>query len=65
MTQQYKNLEQQCVGDGLTIYLRETYPDVQLRHYGSPATIRWEEHGMKPQNLSGYFDNQSHYTKLA
>ena len=65
MGKQYKNLEQQCVGDGLTIYLRETYPDAQLRHYGSPATIRWEEYGMEPQNLSGYFDNQSHYTKLA
>jgi len=65
MSEQYKNREQEAIGDGLTIYLRETYPDIQLRHYGSPATIQWGECNMEEQDLTPYYDNQWHYTKQA
>ena len=61
----YKNNEQVAVGDGLTIYLRETYPDIPLRHYGSPATIQWSECDMKQQDLTPYYNNQWYYTKQA
>lgn len=65
MSQQYKNKEQEAIGDGLTIYLRETYPNSPLRHYGSPATIQWGECDMEEQDLSPYYNNQWHYTKQA
>ena len=65
MGQQYKNEEQMAIGDGLTIYLRETYPDAPLRHYGSPSTIRWGECNMEEQDLTPYYKNQWHYTKQA
>ncbi len=63
MGQQYKNEEQMAIGDGLTIYLRETYPDAPLRHYGSPSTIQWGECNMEEQDLTPYYKNQWHYTK--
>ena len=65
MGQQYKNKEQEAVGDGLTIYLRETYPHIPLKHYGSPSTIQWGECNMEEQDLTPYYDNQWHYTKQA
>ena len=65
MGKQYKNIEQVAVGDGLTIYLRETYPDSPLRHYGSPATIQWSECDMEEQDLTPYYNNQWYYTKQA
>ena len=65
MNKQYKNKEQEAVGDGLTIYLRETYPHISLKHYGSPATIQWGECNMEEQDLTPYYDNQWHYTKQA
>ena len=61
----YKNNEQVAVGDGLTIYLRETYPDIPLRHYGSPATIQWSECDMEEQDLTPYYNNHLYYTKQA
>ena len=63
MAKIYKNQEQMAVGDGLTIYLRETYPNVQLRHYGSPSTIQWGECDMEEQDLTPYYNNQWYYTK--
>ena len=65
MSQQYKNKEQEAIGDGLTIYLRETYPDIPLRHYGSPATIQWSECDMEEQDLTPYYNNHLYYTKQA
>ena len=65
MGKQYKNKEQVALGDGLTIYLRETYPDKPLRHYGSPATIQWSECGMEKQDLTPYHNNHWYYTKQA
>ena len=65
MSEQYKNKEQEAVGDGLTIYLRETYPHIPLKHYGSPATIQWGECNMEEQDLTPYYDNQWYYTKQA
>ena len=65
MAKLYKSDEQMAIGDGLTIYLRETYPDAPLRHYGSPSTIQWGEFDMVEQDLTPYFDNQLYYTKQA
>ena len=63
MAKIYKNQEQMAVGDGLTIYLRETYPNVQLKHHGSPSTIQWGECDMEEQDLTPYYNNQWYYTK--
>jgi len=65
MSQQYKSDEQMAIGDGLTIYLRETYPNSLLRHYGTPASIQWGECNMEEQDLTPYYNNQWHYTKQA
>ena len=65
MSKQYKNDEQMAIGDGLTIYLRETYPNSLLRHYGTPASIQWGECNMEEQDLTPYYNNQWHYTKQA
>lgn len=54
-----------AIGDGLTIYLREKYPNASLKHFGSPQTIRWNECDMEEQDLTPYYQNQWYYTKQA
>tara|TARA_B100000963_G_scaffold172838_1_gene150351 strand:+ start:495 stop:965 length:471 start_codon:yes stop_codon:yes gene_type:complete len=65
MSKLYKNQEQMAIGDGLTIYLREKYPNASLKHFGSPQTIRWNECDMEEQDLTPYYQNQWYYTKQA
>ena len=65
MSKLYNNQEQMAIGDGLTIYLREKYPNAPLKHFGSPQTIRWNECNMEEQDLTSYYENQWYYTKQA
>ena len=65
MAKLYESQEQMAIGDGLTIYLREKYPNVALKHFGSPQTIRWNDCDMEEQDLTPYYDNQWYYTKKA
>ena len=51
MAKLYENQEQMAIGDGLTIYLREKYPNAPLKHFGSPQTIQWGECILRDQIL--------------